>query len=374
MDTLNTLSAIMGYELTMGIPEFIIAVLGALILGFTLHFVLRSKRSLRISDVPYVTTIDENDNWKLKYYNDMDMQERAQQQLREQLNELQENEQILTIELEESRKEIENLRLDLDDSRKELEELQYQPAPAAQGASGVSAPAPTTVETVEVPAGPAADYLSQLRFAQEKLVEHNSSIHRLLQHIELLGESEKKNQELQLRNGQLYEQLRSSEQLVAEKEGEISYLRHQQKLAEEMSLRLDKAYEEYHGLQEKLEKLQSYLTQPYKRGADYEELQANYYKLGKEHDEVKLRQISLREENQRLSRILADNEEKLKEANFQRLQFQKRTVFLEELNHDLQEISEHNKKIEGQLRRVSDMEALLAKVTAPSNEHDLPNG
>jgi DNA repair exonuclease SbcCD ATPase subunit len=365
MNTLNNLNVILGFQLTMGLPEFIIAVLGALILGFTLHFFWRSKKSLQISDTPPATTINENDNWKLKYYNDMDMQERAQQQLRERLNELQENEQILTIELEESHKEIENLRLDLDDSRKELEELQYQPPPAEKELA-------TALPAEVMPVGPAADYLSQLRFAQEKLVEHNSSIHRLLQHIELLGESERKNQELQEQNSRLYEQLRSSEQLLSEKEGEIGYLRHQQKLAEEMSLRLDKAYQEYHGLQEKLEKLQGYLTQPFKRGADYEELQSNYYKLGKEHDEIKLRQISLREENQRLSRILADTEEKLKEANFQRLQFQKRTVFLEELNHDLQEISEHNKKIEGQLRRVSDMEALLAKVTGPTSDH--PNG
>ena len=379
MNTLNNLNVILGFQLTMGLPEFIIAVLGALILGFTLNFFWRSKKNLLISDAPPATGINDNDNWKLKYYNDMDMQERAQQQLRERLNELQESEQILTIELEESRKEIENLRLDLDDSqkelddsrkelddsRKELEELQYQP-PAAEA---------VPVAEVAVPASPASDYLSQLRIAQEKLVEHNISIHRLLQHIDLLGESEKKNQDLQHLNTQLYEQLRSSEALLAEKESEISYLRHQQKLTEEMSLRLDKAYEEYHHLQEKLEKLQSYLTQPFKRGADYEELQGNYYKLGKEHDEIKLRQISLREENQRLSRILADTEEKLKEANFQRLQFQKRTVFLEELNHDLQDISEHNKKIEGQLRRVSDMEALLAKVTAPSNnENDMSNG
>ncbi len=81
---------------------------------------------------------------------------------------------------------------------------------------------------------------------------------------------------------------------------------------------------------------------------------------------------SLREENQRLTRILADTEEKLKEANFQRLQFQKRSAFLEDLNHDLQEISEHNKKIESQLRRVSDMETLLAKVSGPEN--DMSNG
>ena len=78
---------------------------------------------------------------------------------------------------------------------------------------------------------------------------------------------------------------------------------------------------------------------------------------------MKLRYLSLREENQRLTRIIADTEEKLKESNFQRQQYQKRSAFLEELNHDLQEISEHNKKIESQLRRVSDMEALLAKIT-----------
>jgi len=90
--------------------------------------------------------------------------------------------------------------------------------------------------------------------------------------------------------------------------------------------------------------------------------------MGKEHDEMKLRHISLREENQRLTRILADTEEKLKEANFQRQQFQKRAAFLEELNHDLQEISEHNKKIESQLRRVSDMEALLARITGSGGD------
>jgi Tfp pilus assembly protein PilO len=78
---------------------------------------------------------------------------------------------------------------------------------------------------------------------------------------------------------------------------------------------------------------------------------------------MKLKYLSLREENQRINRIIADTEEKLKEANFQRQQYQKRSAFLEELNHDLQEISEHNKKIESQLRRVSDMESLLTKIT-----------
>ncbi|WP_431213007.1 hypothetical protein ACQ86N_46485 [Puia sp. P3] len=83
---LDNLSVILGFQLTMGLPEIIICELGALILGFTIHFFWNSKRSLRISEPSQNAGISDNDNWKLKYYNDMDMQERAQQQLRERLS------------------------------------------------------------------------------------------------------------------------------------------------------------------------------------------------------------------------------------------------------------------------------------------------
>ena len=369
MNTLNNLDVILGFQLVMGLPEIIICELGALILGFTIHFFWNSKKTLRISDPTASTGISENDNWKLKYCNDMDMQERAQQQLRDRLNQMQENEQILAIEAEELRKELEEVRAELENTRLDLEEAGYAAATIAIAQEESAAALSATLLNE-----PAADYLSQLKAAQVKLVEHNNSIYRLLEHTQLLGEAEKKNQDLQRENEQLNEDLRNSGQVLIEKENEISYLRHQQKLAEEMSLRLDKAYEEYNSLQEKLQKLQGYLTQPYKKSADYDELKESYFKLGKEHDEMKLRHISLREENQRLARILSDTEEKLKEANFQRQQFQKRSVFLEELNHDLQEISEHNKKIESQLRRVSDMETLLAKITGSSHDDDLHHG
>jgi hypothetical protein len=365
MNTLNNLDVILGFQLTMGLPEIIICLLGALMLGFTIHFFWNSKKSLKIDETAPATGISENDNWKLKYYNDMDMQERSQQQLRERLNQAQESEQILTIELEETRKEVEVLREELDHVRTKLEdaELKLAPIPVEELSPGELA-----LQQPDL----AKDYLSHLKFAQEKLVEHNNSISRLLEQTQLLGEAEKKNQALHLQNEELTEQLRNTSQLLVEKESEIGYLRHQQKLSEEMSLRLDKVYEEYNGLQEKLQKLQTHLTQPYNRNSDYDELKELYFKLGKEHDEMKLRHISLREENQRLARILTDTEEKLKESNFQRVQFQKRSAFLEELNHDLQEISEHNKKIESQLRRVSDMETLLAKITGSAGDvhHD----
>jgi len=365
MNTLNNLDVILGFQLTMGLPEIIICLLGALMLGFTIHFFWNSKKSLRIDDSGPATGISENDNWKLKYYNDMDMQERAQQQLRDRLNQGQENEQILTIELEETRKELEDLREELDHVRTKLEDAEIKLAPIPEVKLS---PEELALQKPDL----AKDYLSQLKFAQEKMIEHNNSITRLLDQTQLLGDAEKKNQDLHRQNEELTEQVRSTSQLLVEKESEIGYLRHQQKLSEEMSLRLDKVYEEYNGLQEKLQKLQAHLTQPYNRNSDYDELKELYFKLGKEHDEMKLRHISLREENQRLARILTDTEEKLKESNFQRMQFQKRSAFLEELNHDLQEISEHNKKIESQLRRVSDMESLLAKITGSAGDvhHD----
>lgn len=362
MNTLNTLNVILGLELTMGLPVIIICELGALILGFTIHFFWSSKKSLDISEPSQPAGINDNDNWKLKYYNDMDMQERSLQQVRERLSQAQETEQILTIELEESRKELEDVRHELDIVRAQLEEVELKLAPAAEEEETSPQEEPQPDHT--------HNYLFQLKAAQEKMIEHNNSIQRLLDQTHLVEDSERKNQELIRENEELSSQLRNSGQLLVEKEAEISNLRHQQKLSEDMTHRLDKVYEEYNLLQDKLQKLQNYLTQPTNRGTDYDGLKEAYFKLGKEHDEMKLKYISIREENQRITRILSDTEEKLKEANFQRVQYQKRSAFLEELNHDLQEIAEHNKKIESQLRRVTDMENLLARITGtgPTNE------
>ncbi len=339
---MNTLLLILAFQLTLGLPEIIVYGVAAIVLGFTMHFFWKSRKSLKMEVSSEAEGISENDNWKLKYYNDMDMQERLQQQLRERLAQIEENEQILTIELEEV--------------RKELDEVEYHLPVTGKTPVADPAQAAAVVE-------PAADYLMQLKSAQENLHEHNNNIHRLLEQIASLQESEQKNQALQKTNEQLNEQLKESNRTLADMENEIKQARQQQKLAEEITSRLDKAYEEYNVLQGKLQKLDGYLGQPHKKSAEYEELQDSYFKLTKEFDEMKLRQISLREENQRLSRILADTEDKLREANFQRQQFQKRAAFLEELNNDLQQVSEHNKKLEGQLRRISEMETLLAKAT-----------
>jgi hypothetical protein len=325
-----TLPLMLGFQLTVRLPEIIIFLFGALILGFTIHYFWSVRKTMKLEVEPGQEGISDNDNWKLKYYNDMDMQEKVQQQLRDRLAETKENEQILGIELEELRKEIEN--------------------------------GPIVNQKLSPEGG---DYINQLKTAQENLSLHNQHINRLLGQIQLLKEAERKYLDLLKVNENQTKQILELRKLISDKDREINNIRHEQRLTVEMTDRMDKAYTEYNVLQEKLQKLDNYLVQPHNKTIEYDELHESYFKLSRDFDEVKAKQISLWDENQRLSRILSDTEDKLREANFQRQQLQKKVAFIEELNRDLQEVSEHHKKLESQLRRISDMESLLSR-TGPA--------
>ncbi len=328
---MKTLPLILGYTLTIRLPEIIIFLLGALVLGFTLHYFWSSRNAIRIQR-PVDEGISENDNWKLKYYNDMEIQERTLQQLRDRLAESEENEKILGLETEE-----------LHERLKELKEKYLK------------------TEALVRPPTTSDDYLNQLKVTQESLVQHNQHINRLLQQIQMLKESEKKYQDLQRQQLLLNEQISSLNRQLSEKDAEIHRILQEQRLVLELNERMDKAFTDFTLMQEKLRKLENYLDQPHSRRIEYEQLQESYFKISREYDEVKGKQMALFDENQRLSRILADTEDKLKEANFQRQQYQKKTLFLEELNRDLQDATEQHKKMESQLRRISEMEAILSR-------------
>jgi chromosome segregation ATPase len=276
--------------------------------------------------------INENDNWKLKYYTDMEVQEKTMQQLRDRLSESEENEKIYSLESEELREELALLKEKF-----------------------------TRTEALVKPPTVTEDYLTQLKSAQENLYQYNQHINKLLQQIQMLKESEKKYQDLQQQHNVLNDQLSSVYKQLAEKDTEISRIMQEQRLVLEMNERMDKAYADFTQMQDKLRKLEQYLDQPHSKRIEYDQLQESYFKLSREFDEVKGKQISLFEENQRLSRILADTEDKLKEATFHRQQYQKKMMFLEELNRDLQDATEQHKKMESQLRRISEMESILSR-------------
>ncbi|HEY2349775.1 MAG TPA: hypothetical protein VGH64_12190 [Puia sp.] len=338
---MKTLPLILGYTLNVRLPEIIIFLLGALILGITIHYFWTSRNTMRIEKQVPDEGINDNDNWKLKYYTDMEVQEKTMQQLRDRLSESEENEKINSLESEELREELALLK-----EKYSRTEALVKP--------------PTVTE----------DYLSQLKTAQENLYQYNQHINKLLQQIQLLKESEKKYQDLQQKNTVLNDQISILQKQVAEKDLEISRIMQEQRLVLEMNERMDRAYADFSQMQDKLRKLEQYLDQPHSKRIEYDQLQESYFKLSREFDEVRGKQISLFEENQRLSRILADTEDKLKEATFQRQQYQKKMLFLEELNRDLQDATEQHKKMESQLRRISEMESILSR-TFPK---DTPSG
>jgi uncharacterized protein YneF (UPF0154 family)/myosin heavy subunit len=336
---MNNLLVILGYQMYVGVLEIIIFLLGGVALGFFIHFFLVSRRTMWIKlpepEPPILadTAFHDSEEWRLKYYEDMELQEKEQMQLRRELDEVRDNEQLLTIEVEEL--------------HKELKRRHEAPQPIER---------PLASQEVQ-----SEEYLVRLQRTQEGLAAQNQQITLLLDQIELLKQTEFKHIDTVKANEELNARLNEMLTVLAGKDARIVELEQQQLLSDEMEERMQKAYEEFNALREKLLKVES-LSNPPSRQFEFEEMQQNNFKLIREFDEYKQKHLDLLEENRRLSRLLADTEEKLRESNFQRQQLQKKVTFLEELNRDLQQISEHNKKLENQLRRMSEIEVMLARV------------
>ena len=333
------LPVILGYQMYVGVIEIIVFLLGGIVLGFFIHFFLVSRKTMVIKlpdrEPPIIANaaFDNAEEWRLKYYEEIELQEKAQMQLRRELDSVRDNEELLTIEVEELHKELKR--------RHEV--------PAA-----IAKPATSQEEQSE-------EYLVRLQRTQESLTEQNQQIALLIDQIELLKQTEFKHIDTIKANEELTGRMNEILTVLADKDARILELEQQQLLSVEMEERLQNAYEEFNAIREKLLKVEN-LSNPPSRQYEFEELQQTHLKLIREFDEYKQKHLGLLEENQRLSRLLADTEEKLRESNFQRQQLQKKIAFLEELNRDLQQLSEHNKKLENQLRRMSEIEVMLARV------------
>lgn len=325
---------------------------------------------------PAESAITEADEWRLRYYEQLDLQKKWEGETRRELEEKQEHEELLSENLEKVRSELEIkqkheylLSKKLDDKNRELEEKEQHEyllsKKLEETQSELTALREASSTSIE-PEVQAAEYLAQLATAQVNFMDHNQRITRLLEQIELLKESERKHLNTKQANETLQMQLRDLRQALSDKESEIKQIRQQQLLIHELKERLEKAHEEYNVLQDKLQKLEAHISKPQNRTFEYDELQQSYFKLTKECDEIKMKQLAMLEENQRLSRLLADTEDKLRESNFQRQQYLRKVTFLEELNHDIQELSGHHKKLESQMRRIGEIEMILNKSSEKS--------
>ncbi len=325
----------MGGTLTLSILEIILLFFGAIILGITVHFTIASRRNFRSSMKDKDEENKLRDEWKLRYFNDIEAKEKELASLREQLTEAEENANIYSIEAEEMLRENKKLVAELKNAPKEA-----PPTPS-------------------IPQSEKPDYLEQLRNAQNSLLEHNEKINQLLENIDAFKETEEKHREDLKKNEELALQIAELRTKLSEKDKEISSIRKKEILTKEMTSMLDNAYSEFNVLQGKMQKLEAQANSSKLISLEYEDMKESYRRMNREFEDQKIKLNGLTNDYQQMQNQLVETEEKLRESNFQRQQLQKRVAYLEELNNDLQAVSDANKKLEVQLKRIGELESML---------------
>ncbi len=333
-------------QLSLSVIEIIVLMLGAITLGVTIHFFISNRKSWSTSllDVQGTKTTSELTEWKLRYFNDTEDRDKLIVELKNKLADAEENAGIFSIEADEMRKMNKQLRSELEVGRQETENNTKH------------------------------FYSEQLRQAQKELLEHNEKINRLLSQIDIVQESEEKQQQLVSQNEELADKVRELQSRLSQKEAEIKEISRKENLTTEMNSILDSTYAEFDTLKEKIQKLETQLNGSKTMSLDFEDMKEEHYKLSNDLKELRLMWNASQAELQQLRHTHNETEDKLREANFQRQQLQKRVTFLEDLDSDMQTIAEVNKTLEGQMKRIGELESMLNIVSEERDDLAKKNG
>jgi chromosome segregation ATPase len=316
-------------SLNLSIVEILVLFFCAVLLGIVIHFFITSRRSLKGSSFETDKIKKTVEDWKLRYFNDIETKEKALTEFKSRALEAEDELRLYKMELEESKRHQKRLQSEL--------EINHR--------SGFQDDQPP--------------YIEQLKQAQTSLMEHSEKIDILIESIEGVREVEEKHKLVEEENEQLAKQLQDLKYSLGLREAEMQNYKQKEALTREMTSLLDNAYSDFNSLQEKIQKLESQLSASKMLNLEYEDMVESYYKLSRESEEQKNKMHSLVNQNQQLTLELNETEDKLREANFQRQQLQKRVSYLEELNNDLQMVTDANKKLEHQLRRIGELESML---------------
>jgi chromosome segregation ATPase len=166
-------------------------------------------------------------------------------------------------------------------------------------------------------------------------------------------------EELVQQNNTLQKEITKLHGIIEKKDEEIEEVQQQASTAHKMAAKIEEVYQEFDQLQEKMSALEKQANRANNLAIDLEDVRHSYEQV---HKELQRKQEKLEEvmnENQRMRLEMNTLEDKLAEANLQRQQLQKKVQFLQELNTDMQSISDTNKKLQTELRRIGELESML---------------
>lgn len=155
---------------------------------------------------------------------------------------------------------------------------------------------------------------------------------------------------------------------LEEKEAEVQRLKQQLSASQKIAGRVTEMYREFDGLQQRIAELEESAGKATELALELDDMEQAYEQAKKESARAQEKLQAAVEEASQLHQQLAETEDKLTEANQQRQQLQKRVQLLENLNAELQQVSDANLKMKNELRRIAELESLLSLV---SDERDL---
>ena len=165
--------------------------------------------------------------------------------------------------------------------------------------------------------------------------------------------------ELRKQNNELEKEIDKLNEIIESKEEESESLKQQASMSQKMMTKIDEVYKEFDQLQIKINTLEKQASRASHLEIELEDTRQSYEQLHKDLVRKQERLEETMSENQRMRQELDQLEDKLAEANLQRQQLQKKVQFLQELNEDMQSVSEANKKLQTELRRIGELESML---------------
>jgi len=192
---------------------------------------------------------------------------------------------------------------------------------------------------------------------KETILQQQRLLNGFLRQVEEI-ENEGK-EELTLENKHLQNEIKNLETQLDKKIIELDEVRQQASMAQRMAAKIEEVYQEFEQLQTKMVSLEKQASRSNSLALELEDTRQSFEQI---HKDLQRKGEKLEEsflENQRLQQQLNTVEDKLAESNLQRQQLQKKVQFLQDLNTDLQNVSDTNKKLQTELRRIGELESML---------------
>jgi DNA repair exonuclease SbcCD ATPase subunit len=190
---------------------------------------------------------------------------------------------------------------------------------------------------------------------KETFQEQNKLLNSLLKGLELL---ETTPQDSDIKN-----KLEEMELILEDKEEELHKLHRQNEVTKKMMMRFEDVQKEFLVMQNKMATLEKQAAGANNLMIELEDTREAFNQLKKEWSRKNEQLQATLSENQRMHQQICETEDKLEEANLQRQQLFKKVKVLEEMNADLQSLSDAHQRLQRELRRIGELESMLNMMT-----------